>query len=426
MNPAEEKVITSASKLEVPHEEPPEMEGDDFLTAVYGESTDEIDSFIGSATRKSYSPWHHPVKQIVRDLQWSELAVKLLAEERSESRRDVLRYFTLPGADLLDVRVLADATRQFGTRIEYFGFDSGFDSGEDTDQERGAYFAAESALRQSGKITDQAFIATDYLEDIAVNGTVAADRLKHRGVFDIINIDACAHLAYVSEGRKSSIFNAVQKLLAHQLKADEPWLLFLTTRANVDRLGAPATVFQSAIHKNIEAHKDDFASPFADCIGASLATLATDMQGCWTTQNLQFLKLYLIGFGKYLLQFFHAQQNLPAKVELVSAFAYKVSGDEPDMLSFAFRVSPEGVRVNDGSAGGAQVIPKLELTHALKLIRRASRLWDLDQAIAADETLRREAVEATKRLLASANYDIDGWKEWLRTLPVRPMELSTL
>jgi hypothetical protein len=407
--------------MEIPKQEPGET---DFLEAVYGEATEEVSSLIGSAARRSYAPWHHPVKQIVRDLQWSELAVKLLAEHRTERQRDILKYFTLPGADLLDVRVLAEATRQFGTKIEYFGFDVGFSAGEDIDQERGAYFAAESALRQSGKITDQAFIATDYLEDIALNGTVAADRLKHRGVFDIINIDACSHLAYASEGRKTSIFNAVEKLLAHQLKADHPWLLFLTTRANVDRLGAPATAFQSAIHKNIEAHKDEFASPFAECIGANLATLASDMQGCWTTQNLQFLKLFLIGFGKYLLQFFHAQQNLPAKLELVSAFAYKVSSDEPDMLSLAFRVSPEGVRVNAGSAGGAQVIPQLELAHALKLVRRAARLWDLDQAIAEDDTLRQEAVQATERLLEAANYDIPGWREWLRTLPVRPMELG--
>jgi hypothetical protein len=424
MNSSEGKLISNVSDQDNSKEAPLDAETDDFVDAVYGEATDEESSLVSSSSRKTYAPWHHPVKQIVRDLQWAELAVKLLSEQREQSRRKILKYFTLPGSDLLDVRVLSSATEKFGTKIEYFGFDSGHDTGEDTDKKRGAYFAAESALRQSGKITDEAIIASDYLEDIALSGSVAADQLKRRGVFDIINVDACSHLAYASSGRKSSIFDALQKLLAHQLKADDPWLLFLTTRANVDRLGEPVTAFQDAINKNIEAHKNEFASPFADCIGTTVAELAANMPQCWSTQNMRFLKLFLVGFGKYLLQFFHAQQNLPAKVELVSAYAYKVSGDEPDMLSLAFRIIPEGLRVNDASAGGEQLIPKLELTNALKLVRRASRLWDLDQAIVADEAIRREAVEATERLLESANYDIPAWKEWLRCLPVRPMELE--
>jgi hypothetical protein len=401
---------------------------EDYIEAVFGHDEEAETVVTSPGLRTSYAPWHHPVKQIVREYQWAHLVHKLVTEQRHGSQRDTLRYFTLPGADLLDVRVLAEALAQIGTQIEYFGFDSGYVAaeGDMPKDDTGTYFAAESELRQAGRITGRAEILGDKLEDIAVPDSHAAGRLKQRGVFDVINIDACDHLGYVPAGRTRSVFDALEKLLAHQLKAEEPWLLFVTTRANAGLLGIPTTKLQNAIHKNIELYPNDFSGPLADCIGGKVATLAADLAGQWSKQSLQFLKLFCVGLGKYLLQYYHAQQNLPARVELVSAFGYKVSSDEPDMLSLAFRITPKGLNVQQGSAGGASVIPNIELSHALAVVEKAKKLWDLDQAITSDDDVRRDAVDGMRRLLASANYDIPGWHKWLRELPVRPMDLDDI
>ncbi|WP_404713623.1 hypothetical protein [Sphingomonas sp. MMS24-J13] len=428
MNSKETAIVESdeiLAEIDISENPPLEFEETDYIDAVFSSDSGTQTVVSAPAIRTTFAPWHHPVKQIVRDYQWADLVKRLLTEARPENRRDRLRYFTLPGADLLDVRVLAESLSAMGTRIEYFGFDSGY---EDEDNEgadlTGAYLLAESALRQAGSISDRAEILRDKLEDIALVGSHAAERLRQRGVFDVVNIDACNHLGYKPSGRNASIFEALEKLLAHQLLADEPWLLFLTTRANVTQLGAPAAKLQSAIMKNIETHQEGFAETLADCIGGKLATIATDMSGCWSAQSIDFLKLFCVGLSKYLLQWYHAQTNLPAKVELASVFAYKVSGEEPDMLSMAFRISPKGLAVQAPSAGGATPLPAVELAQAIGMVSKAKRIWNLDEAIANNQEVRADAVSGTERLLASANYDISKWREWLRNLPIRPMELN--
>ncbi|BCG72120.1 hypothetical protein MesoLj113a_32780 [Mesorhizobium sp. 113-1-2] len=400
-----------------------------YIDAVFG-ANPEHETVLGVSLelRKNFAPWHHPIKQIVRLYQWADQVKRLVEKHRPKEGLETLRYFTLPGSDLLDVRVLAETLSASGIRIDYFGFDMGYegaDSGDPAADSNGVYLATESALRQAGRIADGAEVLADRLEDIAIKGSQAANRLRQKGIFDVVNIDACDHLGYVPKNRANSIFDALEAMLAHQLPAVDPWLLFITTRASPDLLGAPATKLQGAIHKNLDQHSSAFGDPLATCLGGDPLNLAGELASHWSTQGFSFLKLFSIGLGKYLLQYYHAQQNLPAKVELVSAFTYKVSKDEPDMLSLAFRITPDGIKVQPGSAGGAAVIPPLELKDAVAVIDKAAKLWYLDDAVANDESLRMEAILSTEALLASAHYDIPFWRKWLAELPVRPMQLDT-
>lgn len=403
---------------------PDDIAEDDYVGIVHGD--DGSDEFVMAPLRTDYKPWHHPIKQIVRQRQWVESAKRLIESHRSAERRDKLRYFTLPGADLFDVRVLADSLVEAGTRIEYFGFDSGYEGDGEVaaNGAKSAYLAAESALRQADRITEDAVILKDRLEDIAQDESLAATMLDRQGVFDIINMDACDHLGYVPKNRKASMFDALEKLLKHQMIAKEPWLLFVTTRADVDLLGVPARKFQTAIGKNIDQHNDAFAKPLSECIDAQLHNLTSAMNGCWSNQDINFLRLFCIGLGKYLLHFYHAQINLPAGVELVSAYAYKVHRDEPDMLSLAFRITPKGIQAQAPNTGGAIVVPNVELQDAVAIVARAKKLWNLDQAIEDQTDLRNEVVTGTEKLLRSAGFDIPGWQRWLGEHRIRPLDLN--
>jgi hypothetical protein len=399
---------------------------EDAIAEVYGSALGEDSglSTLGERNR-DFKPWHHPVKQIVRDQQWAALTVKLL--ERKPALPGVLRYFTLPGADMLDVQVLADVCSPRGVKIDYFGFDSGADEWSGEISITGTQASTtESALRQAGRITDGALIMPDRLEDIARDDSQAAELLRRQAPFDVINIDACDHLAYSPRGRERSTFDALRTLLSHQMDARSPWLLFITTRAAPELLGNPGLQMQLAISANLQIARESFGQALAAAIDAEAHLLGSALNDCWIKHDMKFLKLYSIGLGKFLLQFFHGQPNHPAKVELASAYAYRVHADMPDMLALAFRITPDQRRVYDPIAGGAAVIPNLEPERAVQVASRASKLVDIDEALEMEADVRLDAVAKTIALLKAANYDVDAWTHWLATHERRPMILGAL
>lgn len=403
------------------------------ILAIYGEQNAGAADLAQLADRRrEFQPWHHPVKQIVRARQWAALTKKLL-QARAQGAANVLRYFTLPGADLLDIRVLAGVCEPLGVRIEYFGFDSGSSSSEEGTDAEGtsvqpkggaSWVTAESALLQAGRITPDAVIHADRLEDIALADSHAAMQLSQRAIFDVINIDACDHLAYCPKGRVRNTFNALEALLKHQMGARSPWLLFVTTRAEPSLLGQPGIVFQDAITQNLRMPQSNFGATLAACLDADEGKLATELASVWGTHDARFLKLYSVGLGKFLLQFFHAQPNLPANVELASVYAYRVHGANPDMLALAFRITPDTPRVFPPNVGGAAVVPPLEPVRAAYVAAQAMKLQDLDRALETEADVRTEAVDGTKALLQSANYDVDEWCKWLAGHERRPMTVT--
>lgn len=404
---------------------------DEDLLAVYGKpesSADDLSDLLDNK-RCDFKPWHHPVKQVVRHYQWAALTKKLI-EDRPRGASQILKYFTLPGADLLDVRVLAEICEPLGVKIEYFGFDARtvtadeIAAQETTSRAHGMATTAESALLQAGRITSDAVILGDRLEDIALAESQAAIQLSQRTAFDVINIDACDHLAYCPKGRASNTFNALQTLLAHQMSARSPWLLFVTTRAEPELLGQPGIVFQNAVTQNLNVANSGFGGALAKCLDADIEKLGTELPKVWGARDMRFLRLYTIGLGKFLLQFFHGQPNLPAKVELASSYAYSVYGDQPDMLAVAFRITPDGPRVFAPSVGGAAIVPDLEPMRATYIASQATKLQNLDEALETEEAVKHNAVEGTKALLESARYDIAEWCKWLAGHERRPMTVS--
>lgn len=402
-------------------------EASEDIIEVYGTPDETTPSTLFDERLQKFAPWHHPVKQIVRQRQWVALAKKLL--EDRQINNNTLRYFTLPGKDLFDIKALSEVCAPLGVSIEYFGFNSMSPpprSTEGTSEAEvahvngaAAWAAVESVLRQSGRTTSNSVINPDRLEDIAVDHSHASAKLRLRPYFDIINVDVCDHLAYAPIGRERTTFDALNALLQHQMGAKSPWLLYLTTRADCTLLGAPGLAFQKAISENLNVAGSGFGTVLAECLEANQSKIVSELNAAWNTQDTKFLKLFTVGLGKFLLQFFCGQPNLPANVELASAYAYRVYEDEPDMLALAFRITPETPRVFPPSAGGATIIPSLEPARAVRVAERAKKLWDIDSALN-DEQIRLEAVRGMQQLLEGANYNIAEWKEWLSKLEKRP------
>lgn len=388
------------------------------LTAIYGEGFVNEDTFeTVRSKRTNFAPWHHPVKQRVRTSQWQELVGRLISARSMNG--GVLRYFTLPGPDLLDVRVLADICAPKNVAIEYFGFDAAMQAA----QINTPRFEIESALRQSRRITDDAVISPDQLQDIAIADSQAARQLGLRRPFDVINIDACDHLAYRPENRQSTTFDALQSLLAHQMDATAPWLLFVTTRAEPGLMDGPGQHLQRAVNDNLNNAAGDFRPALAQLIGGDASTVDAIISEIWAASDDRFLRLYAIGLTKFLLQFFLAQPNRPANVELASTCAYRVFSDTPDMLALAFRVTPSP-RVVFQPGQQPEPTAALELERAIRAAGRAQRLRDIDCELETTPALGVTAALQSAALLNASNYDIDAYVDWLQKHEQRPMTID--
>lgn len=196
-----------------------------------------------------------------------------------------------------------------------------------------------------------------------------------------------------------------------------PWLLFLTTRVDPAQLGAPGIVFQRAIAENIVMKEGAaFEEALSAAIDSDPKRLASALAQSWSWADLRFPRIYAIGLGKYVLQFFNAQPNCPADVAFKSAYAYRVYSEQLDMLALAFRISPRKREVVHPSTGGALQVRTLEAKRAVDIAKRAERLWDIDAALEDDPALLDEAVVGTRQLLQASNYDIEAWEEW-RVIP---------
>jgi hypothetical protein len=390
----------------------------DELDTVYGDDFAREDTFRDiRPKRTNFAPWHHPVKQRVRTSQWQDLVSRLISERRMTGT--TLRYFTLPGPDLLDVRVISEICAPEKVSIEYFGFDAALQAAQ-IDAQR---FEIESALRQAQRITDNAMIFPDQLHDIANPNSQAAAQLKQRRPFDVVNVDACDHLAYSPPNRKQTTFDALQSLLAHQIHADAPWLLFVTTRAEPELMKGPGMKLQSAVDGNLKSQVEGFREALATLMQEDLATLETNIASLWSTADTRFLKLYAVGLAKYILQFFLSQPNHPANVELASACTYRVYGANPDMLALAFRIIP-GKKVVFQPGEKPQSTEALEVQRAIKATHRAARLRDLDIELEINSELRLQAARQSATLLNGSEYDIDAYLSWLRNHAQRPMSLQ--
>jgi hypothetical protein len=397
---------------------------DDAADVYGGDSSSFAEPTFRDMSARPFLPWHYPVKQLVRDLQWGHLTRRLL--RRRPAGAGILNYLTLPGADMLDVRVLSRHCHDLGTKVRYFGFDSSAPKRraasahqitEDRSRVEAGWFASEAMLRQSGRITDDSVMVRGRLEDIVPLGSVARSHLTSRGPFDVVNIDACDHLAYRPPQREHSTFDALRTILEHQLLATQPWLLFVTTRVDPDLLDGFGEAFKSAIETNLVQFGATFAQELATTLQLDVDDLPGSLDAIWGQPGHEFLKLYTVGFGKHLLRLLQGQPNHPTKVELASCATYRVHGESPDMLSLAFRFIPMGpVLLETGQSGSVKVSP-IEPALAQQVARQARKLLDLDEILRTDQTQRENATTSTASLLAECGYDVTSWELWCREHP---------
>lgn len=377
-------------------------QAEDDLSAVYGDVEEAVqpsDAGTSGKRKSKFAPWHHPVKQFVRREQWVAQVRRLIGEGRAKP----LTYLTLPGEDMLDVRMLGELLRSQNCQLECLGFNS---TGANDDA--GSQLNIQSALRQEGLITDNSITLADRIEEIARASSQANNMLSQWGAFDVINLDLCGHF---SAGGDPSVFDALNRIVEHQRSATRPWLLMLTTRVHPDHLSATHEQFNAAIQQNLDL-SESFVGTLSDALDVSPAELRGALPGIWGAADDKLVKLYAVGIGKYLLHLFHSQIQDPAHVELASCLAYRVHADHPDMLSLAFRIDPQQKQLVPMGVRAVE-IPPIEVVRANQIARKAGRLGDVDEILRNDAEKLEIFTRESENLLKLSNYDISQYRQWV-------------
>lgn len=364
--------------------------------------------------QRVFKPWHRPRKQWIRRYQWHDGLLDMVRDTHFPDDSRIVRYLSLPGEDLLDVRVLREACEQAGADLRFTGLNSVRRNSADDIQLN----IAESEVRGLPRIHSGSTILRERFESIANDGSLAHDAVRRSGPFHAVNIDLCDHIALRAAGeRQPTILDALAEVIRLQLRhARHPWLLFVTTRVSPERIDARNLgALVQAVRDNVGG-----SAEFGERTAALLDTEADRLQAALDDPaNLdpqRFMNLFALGFGKWLLRFL----GEGCSVRMLPSCFYSVQPGRPDMLSLGFRcdaVQPAAVdRYNMVGGADADGGAAAEIDHAMRLLEATGGMFDLDDRLERDAQLAESVTLEAADLLRSAHYDVDGmpgYRGWL-------------
>lgn len=374
------------------------------------------DGIFGTATyeapkrqKKDFQPWHRPRKQFVRQFQWCKQIEALLGDMQPEG--NVLKYLGLPGDDLLDLRYfhsMVCAPKQM--RFRFLGFNKSADPKSPAQSELNISL---DEVRKLAGIDHLSDIIWDDFRLIANDSSKAWHRTKDLGPYDIINLDLCDGFGKHEPGLlDDTYYSAVSRIMTLQARNKNPWLLFLTTRA--EKRHVHVDLLQRLLDKYIQnlvscpSFKAASTQAFSIADEAALKAAADTPDG--------HLAVLLVGLCKWLLGLAVAQQP-PSRVEVKSVIGYRVYAGAPhdDLISLALRFEPTFDPVDDpmGIANHPTALPS-ECELAAEALKQVGQRSCADEILSSDPELQGQMVAAMSDLLGDARYDIVAYHQWLQ------------
>lgn len=371
---------------------------------------DTYEAPMPSQAKGIFLPWHRPRKQYVRQHQWCHEVVKLLKDK--PPTEGTLKYLGLPGVDLLDLRHFHSAVCvEHGVKLRFLGFNT---SARPRSSAQAELNISLDEVKRLDNVDPRSDMIGDNFALVANQTSIAFRRTRELGPYDVINLDLCDGFGAQEPGALvNSYYDAVISLLALQARNPNPWLLFLTTRA--DKANVNEMVLQALIDKycaNLEqcaSFKDASREHFA------IETKEAVTQAVGEPGGL--LHVFLTGLCKWFVAMALEHQP-PTSVEVRSVFGYRVDkeAEHEDLVSLAFRFTPTFVPAGDpvGLATQSAAQPD-EGILATKALRRVAKRIDADKKLMEDAALKQSMTDATANLLGLARYDIEKYKIWLET-----------
>jgi hypothetical protein len=369
-------------------------------------------------TRTDFLPWHKPRKQWIRTEQWAATIGSLADKLELKKLQEPLRYLSLPGPDLLDIRTIRPLCAEREIELQFVGLNGG-----DDDKNVALSRALESQVRDLPGIHPASEVVKDKFEHLGVEKSVAhAKVITSQRSFDVINVDLCGSFAEsLPDSNHATIPNALYSLIQHQAKSrSRDWLLFITTRSDA------------------RAVKREVMEKFVDWLNGELVgkpemkknfiELGLLIEEDFHENIIDLNKLspqshsnaFNVAFGHWVLQ--GLAERTPAwRADMLPQVEYHVvMKDSPcDMVSLGFwcRQLKEGIPSDKFGIAKKQVQPAANIDAVIescanKINRRVSEKIDLDLSLQLNPQYYEAALESSAKLLVDAMYDEKAYRSW--------------
>lgn len=360
--------------------------------------------------KRDFLPWHKPRKQFVRHHQWCCQVGQLLKYIQHDGR--VLKYLGLPGNDLLDLRYFhSQVCEPNNLRLRFLGFNSGAQPSSRASIELNISL---DEVRRLGSIDERSDVIPDDFCRVADESSIACKKAMEFGPYDVINLDLCDGFASHEPGQDGNThYDALNRLITLQAKRKDPWLLFLTTRTGQAHIHhGVSSKFLKTYRENLNSC-ERFRHASGQCF--DIDDEVTLEKAVSTSEG--HLNVFLVGLCKWMIGLALTQKP-QSKIEVKSAFGYRVdkAADNDDIVSIALRFEPR-VGVTDDPLGlsGVSVVPLDECDLSARVPKRVKSRKSVDEILADNLALYEEMKTATEGLLALARYDIDAYREWVKS-----------
>lgn len=365
---------------------------------------------------KEFEPWHKPRKQWVRKYQWHQEIVDIIQSAHFPLGNRYFRYLSLPGDDLLDVRVARTACEKNGLELMYLGLNK-VATGSKGDLRLNL---AEDEVKGLPGVYKGSKVLRDRFEDIARLESIAFSEVQDRGPYHAINVDLCDYIGNESQdGDQETIIDAIARIITLQIENGAgPWVLFLTTRVGPGKIEARNLAsLVRAIIDNMNA-SGEFADAARKIIERSGDALEKSLDTPDRLSAGAYKDLFCIGFGKWLLSYIKNAKPQCA-LSMKRSCYYSVHAGNPDMLSLVFRVDvvKQPPRDDYGMVESGVMSAAEEVSLAMGLLAETQTLFDLDQLLASEPHLNDAMITESEALLREAHFDVDhaeyGYRQWL-------------
>ncbi len=358
---------------------------------------------LAESPRLDFKPWHKPRKHYIRIKQWCHEAVNLIHLLQLQEG-DELRYFGLPGEDLLDLWVLKGVCEKAKIRLRYIGFDS--------NRRSATLNLASHRVNSTNFIHPSSTILSDSLNAILSDKTHAFRQTDLNAPYDIVNLDLCDSILNQKLPESYPNMEVVRAICDLQKqRRGHPWILFLTFRVLRHDSDTIAKFFH-CILENLE--KDP---RFGKALKSKLEidpreiTEAIDSEGF---DDHRWACCHTLAFAKWLLAYL---TGLGCSVSMLNSYTYNVAHGRKDMVSLGFGIIPAKVTgadrsgmTADQSSQSQPIIDEVGL--ACEMVAKIAEMPDLDIFLRENRSLFEKFVDKKASLLANVGYDALAYKKW--------------